>query len=238
MGITAGIIPARGGSKGLPGKNMKPIRGKPMIGYVIEAALAAKRLDRVFVSTDADYIADAAREFGAEIIRRPDDISGDTASIEDSLRHVVRTLKSEENIDTDITALMQANVPIRKPGTIDAVIEKLMSSDYDSVASGYQVNQWPQWTKRLVDGRVVPFMECKEYRRQKIEQLYFLDGAVNAVRVPALFASEGRTGVHLYLGANIGFYEQERIYSMDVDSEEDYLMAEIALEFLARSGRL
>lgn len=234
MGIIAGVIPARGGSKGLPGKNTKLIRGKPMIAYVIEAAHAAKRLDRVIVSTDADYIADVALEYGAEVIRRPDDISGDTAPIEASLRQVVRTLKANENVETDVTVLMQANVPIREEGCIDAVIDQLLASNYDSLVTAFKVNQRPQWMKRIVDGKIVPYMECKEFRRQNLEALYLLDGAVMAVRVPVLFATEGRNGVHVYLGDNVGIYEQDRLYSTDVDSEEDFHLAEIAMAYLEK----
>jgi CMP-N,N'-diacetyllegionaminic acid synthase len=234
MGIIVGVIPARGGSKGLPGKNTKPILGKPMIAYVVEAAKASKRLDRVIVSTDADYIADVAREYGAEVIRRPDDISGDTAPIEESLRHIVRTLKTNENIETDVTVLMQANVPIRPAGAIDDVVDKLLASKHDSVVTVFKVNQRPQWMKRVVGDSIEPYMECREFRRQNLEELYLLDGAVMAVRVPVLFATEGRNGVHVYLGGNVGYYELDRLYSMDVDSEEDFRMAEIAMEYLKK----
>lgn len=234
MGIIVGVIPARGGSKGLPGKNTKPINGKPMIAYVIEAARAAKRLDRVIVSTDADYIADVALEFGAEVIRRPENIAGDTAPIEESLRHVVRTLREKENAETDVTVLMQANVPIRPEGAIDAVVDKLLSSNFDSVVTAFSVNQRPQWMKRVENDRIIPYMECKEYRRQNVEQLYLLDGAVMAVRVPVLFATEGRMGVHLYLGDNVGCYIQDRMYSTDVDSEEDFRLAEVILDYLKK----
>ncbi|MFA6451041.1 MAG: acylneuraminate cytidylyltransferase family protein [bacterium] len=236
MGKIVGVIPARGGSKGLPGKNTKLIRGKPMIAYVIEAAHAAKRLDRVIVSTDADYIADVAKEYGAEVIRRPDAISDDAAPIEESLRHIVRTLKENENIETDVTVLMQANVPIRPDGMIDDVIEKLLGSEYDSVVTVFNVNQRPQWMKRVVDGKIIPYMECKEFRRQNLEPLYLLDGAVMAVRVPVLFATEGTNGVHVYLGDNVGIYEQDRLYSTDVDSLEDFRLAEIAMEYLEKES--
>ncbi len=229
-----GIIPARGGSKGLPGKNIKPINGKPMIGYVIEAARAAEKLDRVIVSTDADDIAAVAREFGAEVVRRPEDISGDTAAIEDSLRHVVRHLEAQEGVKTDVAVLMQTNVPVRKPGAIDEIIEKLVNSEYDSVVSAFRVNQRPEWMKRADEnGALVPFMECGDYRRQLLPDLYLLDGAVMAVRASVLFATEGRTGVHVYLGRNVGFVEYDRIYSLDVDTPEDYEIVEHAMNDLS-----
>ncbi len=232
MGAIIGVVPARGGSKGLPGKNTKLIRGKPMITHVIEAALKAKRLDRVIVSTDADYIATVAEAAGVEVIRRPDDISGDTAPIEASLRQVIRQLEAEHGVKTDVAVLMQANVPIRPDGVIDEVVDKLLNSDYDSVVTGFRINQRPEWMKRLENGKLAPYTDCKDFRRQLLPTLYLLDGAVMAVRASVLFATEGRTGVHVYLGDNVGFVEQDRLYAMDVDSEEDFRMVEIAMEYL------
>lgn len=234
-----GVIPARGGSKGLPGKNIKPINGKPMIGHVIEAAKAAGKLDRVVVSTDSEEIGEVASGFGAEVFRRPDDISGDTAAIEESVRHVVRMIRQNEGVETDIAVLMQANVPVRKPGAIDEVVQTLIDSDRDSVVSAFRVNQRPEWMKRVDEtGALVPFMECRDYRRQLLPDLYLLDGAVMAIRTSVLFATEGRSGVHVYLGDNIGFVEYDRIYSLDVDTPEDYEIVEHAMNDLSSKGLL
>ena len=115
--MNVGIIPARAGSKGVPGKNIKPLLGKPMMAYVIEAALEAETLDRVIVSTDGEEIADVAREYGAEVIMRPSELAGDSSPMEDSLRHAVRKMDTYPLL----TVLLQANVPIRKPGAIDEV---------------------------------------------------------------------------------------------------------------------
>ena len=231
-----GVIPARGGSKGLPGKNTMPILGKPMIAYVIEAAKKAKRLDRVVVSTDADYIADVAAGFGARVVRRPDEIACDAAPIEDSLRHAVRTLEAEDGYRPEAVVLMQANVPIHRDGAIDAVVDKLLASDHDSVITVFKVNQRPQWMKRTADDRIVPYMECRDFRRQGLEDLYLADGQVMAVRTSVLFGTEGLSGVHLYLGNNVGFYVQDRLYSMDVDSAEDLRIVEITMEYLRKQG--
>jgi CMP-N-acetylneuraminic acid synthetase len=229
-----GVIPARGGSKGLPGKNVKPIAGRPMIQWIIEAALAAKTLDRVFVSTDGDDIAAAAREAGAEVIRRPDEISGDTAAIEDSLRHVVRTLEAQgERIE--IMVLMQANVPIRKPGFIDEVVRALQDSDFTSVVSACEVKQRPEWMKKEQDGVLVPFMECACYRRQELPDLYVIDGAVEAIRRDVLMDTEGKSGVHVYFGDRMGFRVQEALYSMDVDSIDDFNIIDPVLAAVNRA---
>jgi len=232
---TIGVIPARAGSKGLPGKNVKLIRGKPMIAHVITAALEAECLDRVVVSTDGDEIAAVAREYGAEVVRRPEEIAGDTAPIEASLRHVVRHLESTEGIEAGAVVLMQANVPIRRRGAVDEVVRKLATSDCDSVVSVYGVNQRPEWMKKEEEGRLVPFMQCEHFRRQLLPSLYLLDGAVMAVRTPVLMATEGVSGVHVYLGAKVGFVEFDRIYSMDVDSPEDFAIVEAAMEYAEKN---
>lgn len=216
-----GVVPARGGSKGLPGKNIRPIAGKPMIVWSIEAALAAQTLARVIVSTDSPDIADAARAAGAEIIMRPPEISGDLAAIEDSLRHVVRTLEAQgETID--IMVLMQANVPIRKPGFIDECVRALQVSDFTSVVSACEVKQRPEWMKRVEDGCLLPYMDCKNFRRQELPNLYVADGAVEAIRRDVLMNTEGQTGVHVFFGDRMGFRVQESLYSMDVDSIDDF----------------
>lgn len=230
---TIGVIPARGGSKGLPGKNIRPLAGKPMIAWVIEAALAAETLDRVIVSTDGDDIADIARAHGAEVIARPPEISGDNAAIEDALRHVVRTIETNENKSIDTVVLMQANVPIRKPGFIDEVVRALHGSDRTAILSAYEVNQRPEWMKKEDNGRIIPYMKCDSYRRQELPTLYLLDGAVEALRRDILMKTQGQTGVHVFMGDNVGFRVQERIYSMDVDSLDDFDIVEPVLRAIA-----
>lgn len=224
-----GIIPARGGSKGLPGKNIKMLFGKPMIAWIIEAALEAETLKKVIVSTDSDDIAEISRHYGAEVIMRPPEIAGDEAAIEDSLRHVVTTLETQQDFHPDIVVMMQANVPVRKPGFIDEVVRKLDQSQHSAVVSVFSVNQRPEWMKKVEDGKLVPYMHCEVYRRQQLPELFLLDGAVEALRRETLMATAGRSGVHLYMGDNVGFCAEERIYSMDVDSIEDFDIAEAAL---------
>ncbi len=234
-----GVIPARAGSKGLPGKNIKPVNGIPMIAHVIRAALDATLLDRVIVSTDGQEIADIATQYGAEVLIRPPEISGDTAAIEDSLRHVVRHLDAREAYRADVVVLMQTNVPIRKPGAIDEAIDKLINSGFDSVVSVFAVNQRPEWMKKATpEGTLKPFMQCAEYRRQLLPQYYMLDGAIEAIRTEILMATEGKSGVHVYFGEKMGYIEYDRIYSMDVDSSEDFAIVESAMQYLQKTAKV
>ena len=107
------IIPARGGSKGVPKKNIKPLNNKPLIAYSIEHALATEKVDKVIVSTDCDEIAQVSLQYGAEVIKRPEDISGDFASSEDALIHTVKELEAN-GVKASHIVFLQCTSPIRK----------------------------------------------------------------------------------------------------------------------------
>ena len=127
---------------------------------------------------------------------------------------------------------MQANVPIRKPGFIDEVVKKLRDSDFTSVVSVCEVKQRPEWMKKVEQGCLKPYMECASYRRQELPELYVIDGAVEAIRRDVLMESEGRSGVHIYFGGRMGYCVQESLYSMDVDSIDDFNIVDPVLTAL------
>lgn len=231
-----GIIPARGGSKGLPGKNIMDILGRPVISYVIDAGRASKALDRVIVSTDDSAIADVSRQFGADVVMRPAEIAGDTAPVEEALRHVVRTVEAE-GVSVEIAVFMQANVPVRDPAMIDRVVEALLKSDCDTMESATLVNQRPEWMKKVVDGHAVPFMESRSYRRQELPELIIFDGAVEAIRRDVLMGTAGKTGVHTYMGDRVGFVLHDRIYSLDLDGPDDVPLITGALMYLKEKDK-
>lgn len=234
------VIPARGGSKRLPGKNIMKVGGKPLIARSVEAALGAKLVGRVVVSTDDEAIAAAAREAGthsakAEIIERPEDISGDTAAIEESLRHVLRTLEEKDNASFDIVVLLQANIVYRAPGVIDSVIRKLADNPkFTAVITVIEVTQRPEWMKRVEDEKLVPYMKCEKFRQQELEKLYVADGSVIAVRTSTLMETAGRTGVHVYMGGGIGYVVQEDIFATEIDRPDDVARAEVVVEMLEK----
>lgn len=231
-GKTLCVIPARGGSKRLPGKNIMPIGGKPLIARTIEAARAAA-VDRIVVSTDDDAIAAVAAEWGAEVVRRPDDISNDTAPIEESLRHVLRELKKNDGAEFDVVVLLQANIVYRQPGIIDEVARQLRETpERTAVITVIPVTQRPEWMKRTDCGRLIPYMKCEKFRQQELESLYLADGSVIAVRVSTLAATAGRTGVHVYMGENIGYVVNEEIFATEIDRPDDVPRAEMLLRML------
>lgn len=220
------IIPARGGSKGLKNKNIKPLLGKPLIGYTIEAALASKLIDKIVISTDDWKIAKAAllRRYHVEVIKRPRQYATDSAPIELALRHAVRYLQSSQRYRADIVVWLQANVPIRKNGSIDKVIRKLIKTSADSVVTVTEAGCRPENMKRLLHGnRVVHLARPKEIRRQEYkDKLYLLNGAVIAMTRKALMSSEGQKGAHVYLGDDIRCVTEERLYSFEVDDQLDF----------------
>jgi len=120
------IIPARGGSKGLPRKNIMPLCGKPLISYTIENALNSEYITRTVVSTDDQDIGKVARQYGAEIVWRPESISGDLASSESALIQVLDSLRDKENYQPDLIVFLQCTSPLTIPEDIDGTIRKML----------------------------------------------------------------------------------------------------------------
>ncbi|MBD3249375.1 acylneuraminate cytidylyltransferase family protein [Candidatus Woesearchaeota archaeon] len=126
-----GIIPARGGSKGIPGKNIKMIAGKPLIAWTIEAAKESKLLDDFFVSTDDKKIAEISKQYSAKIIERPPELATDDADMMDALNHALDITKA------DVIVLLQPPSPVRDKGLIDMCIKRFIDKGADSLATGY-----------------------------------------------------------------------------------------------------
>ena len=143
-----GIIPARGGSKGFPKKNVQMLLDRPLIAHTIIAAQRSNLITRLVVSTEDEEIAEISRRYGVEVIPRPIELAADDSPIEEALRHSVTFLREKEGYDPVIVVQMQANVPVRKEGMIDTVIRKLVNSGADSVVSIYEVDQRPELRKR------------------------------------------------------------------------------------------
>ncbi len=220
-----GIIPARGGSKGLKDKNILDILGKPLIGYTVEAALNSSLLDKVVVSTDSEKIADVINSlYEIEVIRRPSEFTKDDSPIEEALLHAIEYLEKEREYKADIVIWMQPNMPIRKEGIIDKVIENLVNSDADSCVTCYEADQLPEVMKVINEkGRLVPvFKDVNGIRRQEFPKRYLLDGSVVALKAKNLFKTRGIRKLHIYLGDEvIPVIQQERMYSLEIDVPDD-----------------
>lgn len=232
-------IPARGGSKRLPGKNIMLINGKPLLAYSIGHAKAAKLVDRIVVSTDDEQIAEVARAEGADVIMRPPEMSSDTSPIEDAVRHVVATLEKTEGYSCDAVLLPQANIVYRKPGIIDEAISTLSGNDkLTAVMTCYEVNQRPEWMKKIEGDILVPSMQCSSFRQQDLPKYYLADGAATVIRTKVLKETEGLSGVHVCCGSAIGYVVQDRIFAVEVDHHDDVLAAEVLLKYIEAKGSL
>jgi CMP-N-acetylneuraminic acid synthetase len=179
---TLGVICARGGSKSIPRKNLADVNGRPLLSYVIEAALGATRLDRVVVSTNDEEIAAVAREWGAETpFRRPAALSGDEVSLIPVLQHALGEM-DRLGFAADVVASVQPTSPLLEGADIDQAIEKLESTGADSVASVEPIHhEHPFWAKRLEGDRVVPFNEQTNesyLQRQDLPPAYVFDGGI------------------------------------------------------------
>lgn len=143
-----GIIPARGGSKTIPRKNIKEICGKPLIAWTIEAAQKSKLLDRFVVSTEDKEIAEIAREYGAEVIDRPKGLADDKTNVFPAVLQDVL-----KKINSDIIVILQCTSPVRDEGLIDDCIKKFLKSKADALATGYmcQLFEWGAYTERKQD---------------------------------------------------------------------------------------
>ena len=137
-----GVTPARGGSKSIPGKNVYPLAGKPLIVWTLEAGQRSVLLDRIVVSTDDEEIAEVSREAGAEVIMRPAELATDTAHTEPVLVHVLEQLEQTEGYVPDAVALLQCTSPLRGARVIDAGIRKLGETGCDVVMTVAPLEHW------------------------------------------------------------------------------------------------
>lgn len=172
-----GIIPARGGSKGIPNKNILKIMGKPLIAYTIESALGSKYLDELIVSTDCKKIAEISMENGAKVpFLRPEYLATDRAKTIDTILHTINNLEKTY----DYIVLLQPTQPLRKARHIDKAIEIVINNSYESLLSVSKVNQHPILMRTIEkDNKLVPIIkENSTVRRQDFKDIFIVDGSI------------------------------------------------------------
>ena len=183
---TVGLITARGGSKGIPQKNVRPLAGKPLIAWTIEAALQSRRLDRVIVSTDDEEIAKVSREWGADVpFMRPAELAKDDSPHLEVIRHALGWLAAESEAELDYLMLLQPTSPLRTSADIDSAIALCEEKNADAVVSVCQTHGHPFLSKQVTpDGRLLDFIEKPQgyLARQSLPPAYSLNGAIYMVR--------------------------------------------------------
>ena len=226
MTICLGVTFARGGSKGLPGKNIKPLAGVPLLGRAIEAAQACKSIERHIVSTDDEAIAAVARAYGAEVpFMRPSDLASDTAPELLSWVHALRTL-GEEGYVPDVIVSVPATSPLRLPKDIDRVVEKLLSTDADMAIAVTRSERSPYFNMVNVDqdDRVKVVVEGAYARRQDAPAVFDITTVAYAARPTYVLKTP-----HLYQG-DVRCVEVDAETAVDIDTELDFAFAEFLIE--------
>jgi CMP-N,N'-diacetyllegionaminic acid synthase len=220
-----GVIPARGGSKGIPGKNTRPLAGRPLIQYTIEVAARARRLTDWLVSTDDEEIAELARNLGAPVpFLRPAELATDTAAAIPVLQHAVRSMEAARASRYDAVMMLQPTTPFRTEHDIDGAIERLVHTGADSVISVVDVEGChPARTKYLDGDRLLDPAFCESHEnqpRQELTPMVIRNGAIYLTRRDILMDQGSLKG------ADSRALIMPRERSVNIDTLDDFAYAE------------
>lgn len=222
------IMPARGGSKRLPRKNVLDLGGKPLIAWSIDAARDCPYLDEVMVTTDDAEIADVARLHGANVpFLRPSALASDTVASFDAIKHAIDFYQHELGKEFDFIVLLQPTSPLRGARDISAAIELLEQKKADAIISVCEVDHSPLWMNTLPDDLSMDKFirdEVKNVRSQDLPKNYRLNGAIYICRTSRLLA-EGS----FFISENIFAYIMNRNASVDIDDISDFRLAQSLL---------
>lgn len=226
-----GVIPARGGSKGVPRKNIKPLAGKPLIVHSILAAQSAECLDRFIVSTDDEEIAEVAHTYGAEVpFLRPKELAQDDTPDLPVFQHALAWLREHEGYLPDILVHLRPTYPLRTARHICEVVQKIIETGADCVKSVRLVREHPHKMWELEGERLVPYLKTEfrlrvgpDYPRQKLEPVYISCGLVDAVRTEVV--KNGST-----TGTFVIPYFVDPAIAVDLDQPHDFVVAETLMQ--------
>jgi len=218
------IIPARGGSKRLPRKNILDLNGKPLIAWSIEAGLKSKYIDKVVVTSDDNEILNISKIYGADTIKRPDDLASDTATSFDAIKHTINSIEEEY----DYIILLQPTSPLRTSEDINKAIELLEIKKADAIISVCEMEHSPLWSNTLEKNLSMKgFLRDKilNKRSQDLENYYRLNGAIYICKRDKLLEEKS-----FFLKDNIFAYIMNRESSVDIDEEIDFRLVELILQ--------
>ena len=221
-----GLIPARGGSKGIPHKNLVPLAGKPLIQYTIDAALNCRSLDRVILSTDDEKIAEYGLHAGVEVpFMRPAELATDEASTRVVQRHALQWCKADEGELPEALVTLQATSPLRTTQHIDEAVQRFQKEKADSVLGVTPVQDHPYEVVGFSKGGMIRAMERPAHvvRRQQYPLFYKINGAIYITRSSILIAQDAGYGERVFE------YEMDWDESVDIDSFNDLQVADTML---------
>ena len=215
--ITA-FIPARGGSKGMPGKNIKEFAGKPLVVHSIEYALNCTKIDEVVVSTDDDKIAKISRKAGAKVVIRPPELSTDSATTESAIHHFVNKF----NKKPDILVLLQPTSPFRPKGSLENAITHFTENGFDSLLSITPTHRF-YWRVKEDQTAFAEYDYLNRPRRQdmKLDDIRYVENGSLYIFTRKHFDKTGNR-----LGGKIGYVEWPEDYSIEIDTQLDFDMVE------------
>jgi len=215
------VIPARGGSKGLPRKNLQTVGGVPLVVRAVRSALAASHITRTVVSTDNEEIAGVVRDAGAEVVMRPAELADDIIMPDLAVLHVLETLVSEENYHPDLVCFIQCTSSLTKPDDLDRGIETLLEQEADSLLSVFptHVFLWRRTSDGLAES-VGHNSNVIRKGRQELEPQYREVGAFYVMRTDGFIAARNR-----FFG-RVALYEMPPERSVDIDTPLDLELAE------------
>ncbi len=218
------IIPARGGSKGLPGKNIKQLCGRPLIAWSINAAANCNYIDKIIVSTDYKEIAEISKQYGAEVpFMRPAELSGDGTATIDVILHAIDWLDKYQNYRPEYIVLLQPTSPLRRTEDVNGAIRILKDKKAEAVVSVCRTDHHPWWSNTLPsDGRMINFIkkDILNKPRQDLPVFYRLNGAIYIARTDYICKNNG------FMGQNTFAYKMSKEHSIDIDSALDFKLAE------------
>ena len=228
------IIPARGGSKGVPKKNIKLLAGKPLIYYTFREAKKSQYISRIIISTDCSEAIEIAKQYGVEVpFVRPKELSGDNVQDFPVCEHAIKTLSEQDGFVPDMIVWLRPTSPLRKVKHIDEAIEMLMSTPAgDSVRSLCLAPKHPLKMWKVVSDRLTPFVptevtgikEPYNYPRQELPPAYVQNGAIDVVRAKTIIEKRSISGDVILP------YIMEAVYSINIDTELDLLFAELLMK--------
>jgi CMP-N-acetylneuraminic acid synthetase len=241
------IVLARGGSRGVPGKNAAMVANCPCIAWTIDAAARARTVGLIAVSTDDVELSRIALDCGARVIDRPSILATDTARVEDAARHAIEALSGVHPASNDSKApivILYGNIPVRPPGLIDRAVALMLESGCDSVQSYAPVGKHhPWWTARLdAEGLVRPWegevLNHGVYRRQDLPPAFIPDGGVLVVSRRALFCQIPGVapGPHAFFGKDRRGIATGEGEVVDIDSPIDLVVADAILRARGIAG--
>lgn len=221
------IIPARGGSKRLPFKNILPLSGKPLIAWTIEAAQQSKYIDQVIVNTDDDSIIEVAKKYNAEVpYKRPTELGGDNTTTNDVLIHAVNKL--DMDLAKVIVVVLQPTSPLRKSENIDQALELIEENMAEGVVSLCECSHSPIWSNTLPENKSLGLFIQDKYkgvRSQDLPKYYRLNGAIYIYTAESLVSNGG-----IFYSDKVFAYTMTEKESVDIDTQDDFDYAELLLQ--------